>query len=102
MRPVFSGSKRIAAGVMGLLMLVIVLFSAFYVAAEADHDCCGEDCPVCESIQLCEATLRRAVSGTTAPRAAVVPVVLFLFAVIPATLQVSGETLVSRKVRLNN
>ena len=93
---------RITAGVMGLMMLVLVAFSAFYIAAEADHDCCGEDCQICACIHQCENTLRGIGDGAAVRCAAVAPVILILFAaafVIPA---VSRDTLISRKVRLNN
>lgn len=97
-----SKAKRITAGIMGLMMLVIVLFSAFYIAAEVDHDCCGEDCPICACIQLCENTLCGFGDGTVAQPAAVVPVILILIATVFFVTEVSQETLVSRKVRLNN
>lgn len=93
---------RITAGIMGLMTLVLVLFSAFYIAAEADHDCCGEDCPICACIRQCENTLRGNGDGTAVRSAAFTRVILILFAaafVIPAASQ---DTLISRKVRLNN
>lgn len=97
-----SKALRIAAGIMGLMMLVLVAFSAFYIAAEADHDCCGEGCPICACIHHCENTLRGIGDGTAVRTAIVAPVILFLLAaafIIPA---VSLDTLISRKVRLNN
>ena len=97
-----SKALRIAAVTMGLMMLILVLFSAFYIAAEADHDCCGEGCPICACIHQCEKTLRGIGDGTAVRCAAVAPVILILLAaafVIPA---VSLDTLISRKVRLNN
>ncbi len=97
-----SGALRITAGIMGLMMLVIVLFSSFYVAAEADHDCCGEDCPICAGIRQCENTLRRIGDGVAIQSAAVAPVILILFAAAFVNAVVSQDTPVSRKVRLNN
>ena len=97
-----SKALRIAAGIMGLMMLVLVAFSAFYIAAEADHDCCGEGCPICACIHRCENTLRGIGDGPAVRSAIVAPVILFLLAaafIIPA---VSRDTLISRKVRLNN
>ncbi len=94
--------KRIAAGIMGLMMLIIVLFSAFFIAAEADHDCTGEDCPVCACIQQCENTLRGIGDGTAAQLSAVVPVFFLLFFAALFVAEFSQETLITRKVRLNN
>lgn len=93
---------RITAGIMGLMMLVLIAFSAFYIAAEADHDCSGEDCLICACIHQCENTLRGIGNGTAVKSAVVVAIVFILLAaafVIPPELQ---DTLVSKKVRLNN
>ncbi len=97
-----SKALRIAAGIMGLMMLILVLFSAFYIAAEADHDCCGEDCQICACIHQCENTLRGIGDGTSARFAAIAPVILVLLAAVFVIAAVSQDTLVSRKVRLNN
>ena len=97
-----SKALRIAAGIMGLMMLVLVLFSAFYIAAEADHECCGEDCPICECIHHCENALRGIGNGTAVRPAIVAPVILFLLAAAFIITAVSRDTLISRKVRLNN
>ena len=35
-------------------ILFVVIFSAFYIASEIDHDCCGEDCPICCQVELYE------------------------------------------------
>ena len=93
---------RITAGIMGLMMLFIVLFSVFYIAAETDHDCCGEDCPICACIHQCENTLRGIDDGTSARFAAFAPVIIVLLAAVFVIAAVSQDTLVSRKVRLNN
>ncbi len=96
------GHKRVAAGIMGLLMLFIMLFSSFYIAAEADHDCKGEDCPICACIWQCENALHQISTGITSCAAVIIffvilPVSIFLFAFL-----FPQETPVSRKVRLNN
>lgn len=93
---------RITAGIMGLMMLVIVLFSTFYIAAEADHDCCSEDCPICACIHQCEKILRDIGDGAAVRSDAVAPVILILSAAAFVIAAVSQDTLVSRKVRLNN
>ncbi len=93
---------RITAGIMGLMMLFIVLFSAFYVAAEAGHDCSGEECPICSCIQYCENTLCGIGGGTTAQISFIIPVLFILLIAGIFTAAVPQESLVSRKVRLNN
>lgn len=94
--------KRIAAGIIGIMMLFITLFSAFYIASEADHDCTGEDCSICACIQQCENTLHQTGDGAASQSAVIIPVVFMLvFAVLFVAVFPQG-TLVSRKVRLNN
>lgn len=100
--PNVSGIIKITAGVMGLMMLAVVLFSAFHIAAEADHDCTGNDCPVCACIRQCESTLRGIGGGITVLSCAAVPFLLFLLAAPVLVAAVSSDTLISRKVRLNN
>lgn len=53
-----SKSKRIISGSIAFLMLAVMLFSAFYITAEAEHDCSGHDCPICVCIQQCENMLQ--------------------------------------------
>ncbi len=95
-------AKRTLAGIMGLMMLVIVLFSSFYVAAEADHDCTGEDCQVCVILHQCENILRRAGEAAAVLSAAVLPVLFTILAVLCLAAAVLQETPVSQKVRMNN
>ena len=92
---------RITAGVMGLMMLVLVLFSAFYIAAEADHDCSGEDCLICRCVRACENTLHGA-GGAAGARSADSPVFLLLLAAAFVLSAAARDTLVTGKVRLNN
>lgn len=46
-----AAARRLLAGLCGVFLLVSILFSSLFVVAEADHDCVGEDCPVCLQIQ---------------------------------------------------
>ncbi len=97
-----SKALRIAAVTMGLMMLILVLFSAFYIAAEAEHECCDEGCPICACIQQCENTLHGIGDGTAAGLAVIAPIILILLTAAFTITAVSRDTLISRKVRLNN
>lgn len=46
-------THRILSGACAALLLAVTVFSSLFVAAEADHDCTGHDCPVCCEIQNC-------------------------------------------------
>lgn len=50
---------RITAAVLAALAVLVMLSSAFFIVAHADHDCTGEDCPVCEQICACAKSFRR-------------------------------------------
>ncbi len=100
--PNASGVLRIAAGVMVLITLAAVLFSAFYIAAEADHDCSGEDCPVCACIRQCEQVFRGVGYGTAARSVAAASFIPVLTVAAFFAAAAAQDTLVSGKVRLNN
>ncbi len=94
--------RRITAGIMAVIMLFSLLFSVLFIAVEADHDCTGDDCPICACIQECGNTLR-GFTRRTAVRISVVITVLFVLHIaVLFTEALSQETLVIRKVRLNN
>ncbi len=97
-----SKHRKIAAGILGMLMLFVMLFSAFYIVAEADHDCAGNDCPICVCIQQCENTLHQLSNGTALQAAVIIPVLFLLVSAVFSAYAFLQETPVSRKVRLNN
>ena len=96
------GYKRITACIIGILMLINLLFSAFYIAAEVDHDCAGEDCPICACIAQCESILHQISDGIVSQAAFVFPIVFLVVSIFLYTILFTQETLVSRRVRLNN
>lgn len=93
---------RIMAGIMGLMMLVIVLFFTFYIASEADHDCCGKNCPICAIMQQCDNTLHGIGDGITGSGGAAAVILFTVIAPAFVVTAASSDTLISRKVRLND
>ena len=51
-------AKRALAIGISCLFIFILLFSHLFILAEADHDCSGEDCSICEMIAIVEKTLQ--------------------------------------------
>ena len=95
-------AKKILAVIISVLMASVLLFSVFYIAAEADHECEGAHCQVCECIEICAGLLQRFGfgSGHTLVAAAAV---FALISVIFCYEEVRSEnTPVTLKVRLNN
>ena len=102
-----SKPHRILAGILAVLVLFIVVFSAFYVAMEADHDCCAHsasehECPICECLEKCEAVLSafRSVSVKSVHTVFAVIVLISIAHILFAKF--SPRTPVSSKVQLNN
>ena len=50
--------KRMLAMAMAAAILFIVLASAFFIAAEANHDCIGDGCEICCQINVCRTVLK--------------------------------------------
>ncbi len=47
-----ANRRRIAALILGVLFAFMLIFSSALIIHEADHDCCGEDCPICRVIAI--------------------------------------------------
>lgn len=94
---------RIAAFIIAFMMLACVLCSVFLEAAEADHDCSGEDCPICSVLELCERTGKRMreCGVTFFVVVCLLPMLAEGFAGICEESVFMAQTPVSRKVRLN-
>lgn len=84
-----------------MLMLGILAFSAFFIAAEADHDCSGDDCPICMVLQQCENTVRNIASGDAAAAVSAVLVVFVVLLAIFNTHFYRNTSPVNLKTRLN-
>lgn len=100
--PKTSKAIRAAAGALCVMLLLAVLFSAFYIAVEADHDCCGEGCRICVCIHQCRNVLRQFGIGAAVRQSAVLPVCAVLFAAMLVVAAFRQDTLVSEKVRLDH
>lgn len=94
--------RRTAALILSAAAFFILLWFSFFITAEANHDCSGDDCTVCQQISLCKAALKNVLSSTgdTGNLVAFInecgDALLFVGAVLPAA------TLVSLKVKLSN
>ena len=94
--------NRAFSGIMAVMMLVVVLFSAMFIVSHADHDCTGEDCPICACIQQCENILHGTAGGSLLAAAALIPIVLISGSVLFSYCFIIFQTPVLAKVRMNN
>ena len=56
--------RRIMSGVCAAFVLATIAFSSLFVSVEADHDCHGQDCPICQEMQTCVANFQLVGSAT--------------------------------------
>lgn len=94
--------RRIAAGVICLLMVFFIIFSVVFIIVEADHDCCGEGCAICTCIEQSENAIRSMRDAAVPEITEAICVLFCLAAVHLYTPVIREETPVSDKVRLNN
>ncbi len=47
-----TAAKRILCAAAAVIMSAVLIFGVIFIAAEAEHDCIGENCPVCAAINL--------------------------------------------------
>ena len=96
-----STALRILTALSVTAVLFVVLFSSLYIMLEADHDCCGEDCHICETLENCHATLHQIGSVPVAGSAVIVCAFFFIAVNLREARRSSNETPVSDKVQLN-
>ena len=94
--------KKIFAGIICIVMLLTLMLSVTFLIEEFHHDCSGEDCPVCATIQICENAVRLAGSSEVTFTFALIPLSVMLAVTVIYAPVIVPETLVSRKVRLDH
>ena len=98
-----TGFRKIAASLTVTVLLFVMLFSISYVTLESDHDCCGEECHICECLEACGNALRlvRTGAGTGSNSVITAYAVFFFITVVFANAIFTRGTPVSDKIRLN-
>ncbi len=93
---------KFTACIMAVLMLFYMLIMFYFVASHADHDCKGEDCPICACIHQCENNIRGMGNAAITATAVLIPFCAALLSMSLGVLTFISDTPVSRKVRLDN
>ena len=93
--------RRIFTLLLTAAVCFAMLFSLCFLAAEADHDCTGEDCAVCAQISNAENILR-AVLCTAAGAAAAAAVCSVVRVIEAAEKKTLTGTLITLKTELLN
>lgn len=92
---------RLLAAVGVAVLLGFQVLSTGYVAHEADHDCCGDDCPTCVQLQQCVANFHLTGSGLEADTAVVFLPICAVDRIVPADVVQQCRSLVAMKVQFN-
>ncbi len=98
-----NNAMRIVSAVMAAFLLVLILFSAVFVAAESGHHCEDkEHCPICSCMEICEEILHKV--GAVPALSVILSFFccIFTYSFTSQILFVFQPTLVSRKIRLND
>lgn len=84
-------------------LLVFTLYSLFYIAHEAHHECSGEDCPICYVIFTAKQNIKLLAFGLAAIAASRSIKNLPLQNIVVYSKSVPNpNTLVIQKIRLND
>ncbi|MCR5153299.1 MAG: hypothetical protein K6B75_00475 [Lachnospiraceae bacterium] len=96
-----KANKVISVAVLFVTVLFL-LFSGFYITEHADHECNHDHCPVCEMIEVCSMILK--ITGTGIVFAAVYIGLHteFFLRTVTYILCLTEDSLIARKVRLND
>jgi len=97
-----TNKNRAVTLILAIAIGFTILFSFFCIAVQPDHDCIGEDCPVCTQISLCEDTVKSLELAVLKIIAAIISAYFCIIQInvpVPYRKQV---TPVSMKVKLSN
>lgn len=94
--------KRIVAVFLAVTALFVMLCSALFIAAEADHDCVGNNCPICCRINACRDALKNLSLAVCASAVAAVFTYTVYKCVSACSKLVRAYTLVILKVKLSD
>lgn len=97
-----SKRMRLSAACGAVLLIFALIFSVFFVAAEADHDCSGEHCAVCHQLQICQTLLEQLSAAHTASAGAAVLCFFALLLVLRTRKAIVVSSPVLLRVKLLN
>lgn len=95
-------NKKVLALILSLAIVFVLLFSVFYIAKEAHHTCVGDNCPICQEIEVCLQALNNIGSALII----ILSVLVISHCLVNSVTAISNEnvlnTLVNLKVKLTN
>lgn len=95
-------NARLTALTLAAILAAVMLFSVLFVAAEADHDCSGEDCAVCFQINICVKTLESCTRAVASAAVAAFVCAAAAVSVCACMAAAENDSLVTLKVKLSD
>ena len=98
-----SKAMRLGTLLLCIGMVLVLLISSAYIVHEADHDCIGEGCHTCETIERLAVFVRSFGMALLVLLVTILLLALRPICHFPARESLPvGSTLISWKIRLNN
>ena len=101
----FKQNKRAAQGVKKALGVILVLFlflSLFFIATEAHHECSGEECPICICLEECVRSVKGFCDSLLILSALSVVFIATVLCSFAESKELVFNTPILSKVRMNN
>lgn len=97
-----ANRKKNIAVIACVLFVFVTLASLFYIAKEENHQCTGEDCPICACVRQAEQIVKNVGTAVSYSVATDLMLVRITDVLTAGCLGVLCTTLVSQKVRLDS
>ena len=94
-------TRRVLSGLCAAFVLATIAFSSAFVAADADHDCRGHDCPVCQEMQTCVANFQLLGSSSVSGEIPLPTIALSSVEAVPCARRAPATTLQSLDVKFD-
>ena len=94
-------NRRVLSGLCAAFVLATIAFSSLFVSVEADHDCLGHDCPICQEMQTCVANFQLLGSPTPSCDSPLPDVSLSPVETVPCARRAPATTLQTLDVRFD-
>lgn len=97
-----ENKRKITAIILAVIVLLVMFYSAHFIAEESEHDCVGDDCPICCQINVCRSSLKNlSLAVVVAVLAAAFTFIIYR-SIAVCTDTITYHTLISLKVKLTD
>ena len=94
--------KRIISLIVAVAVFFVMLYSALFIVSHAEHDCVGENCPICYQISVCQNALKNLSLAVSAAAFAAAFTYTLCRSISACADVTPSYTLISLKVKLTD